>query len=132
MKTDNELTDDELIAEFMGREISAVTANYGERIKVFVLPDPPLSPSRSGPAIETRYHDSWGWIMPVIERISENYDFTIQFYAGDCNCYCMKQTAEASEIPGVGHGGFKPNIESVHKSVVAFVKWYAKNKPLKY
>lgn len=81
---------------------------------------------------DMKFDSSWDWLMPVVEKIAENYDFTIQFYAGDCNCYCMKQTDSATDIPGIGHGGFKPNIESVYRSVVAFVKWYAKNKPLKY
>lgn len=73
------------------------------------------------------YESDWNMLMPVVEKIVENYDFTIQFYAGDCNCYCTKQNYGASEIPGIGHGGFKPHIQSVYKSVVALIKHI--NKP---
>lgn len=71
---------------------------------------------------EVRYHKSWSQLMPVVEKIAETHDFTIQFYAGDCNCFCTKQNFGASDIPGVGHGGFKPHIQSVYKSVVALIK----------
>lgn len=73
------------------------------------------------------YESDWNMIMPVVEKIAETHDFTIQFYAGDCNCYCTKQNYGASEIPGIGHGGFKPHIKSVYKSVVALIKHI--NKP---
>jgi len=112
MKEFCELTDNELIAEFMKND----AVNSPDKL----------------PAKLLQYDTSWDWLMQVVERISENYDFIIQFYDGECNCFCTKQTYDASDIPGVGHGGFTPKIESVYKSVVAFVKWYAKNKPLKY
>lgn len=74
------------------------------------------------------FHSSWGFLMPVVEKIAETHDFTIQFYAGDCNCYCQKQNVGSSELPGVGHGGFNPHIQSVYKSVVAFIKYHNKSK----
>lgn len=119
MKTDNEL-----IAEFMGIQVYQTWAEMDavpiDKLSIWSLPE------------QLDYHLNWSKLMPVVEKISENYDFTIQFYAGECNCYCTKQTDDAVDIPGVGHGGFTPKIESVYRSVVAFVKWHAKNKPLKY
>jgi hypothetical protein len=98
------MSDNELIAEFMRND--AINSPH------IIKPD----------------YLSWGLLMPVVEKIAENYDFTIQFYDRNCNCYCTKQNLEESDIPGVGHGGFKPNIQSVYKSVVAFVKWYNSQK----
>jgi hypothetical protein len=74
------------------------------------------------------FHESWDWLMPVIEKIAETHDFMIQFYDGDCNCYCQKQNYGAHDMTGIGHGGFKPNIHSVYWSAVAFVEDYNKNK----
>lgn len=114
-------SDNELIAEFMGAtpceiEVKSIGTMPGYECEEFKLT-----------VDELEYHTSWDWLMPVVEKIAETHDFTIQFYAGDCNCYCTKQNYGASEIPGIGHGGFKPHIQSVYKSVVALIKHI--NKP---
>ncbi len=60
--------------------------------------------------------------MSVVQKIAETHDFTIQFFDGDCRCYCYKQDVGGTELTGVGHGGFDPHIKSVYLSVLAFIK----------
>jgi len=50
---------------------------------------------------ELQYHTSWDWLIPVVQKIAE--DFNVVIYDND-------------------------EIEKVHKRVVEFIKKYNKNK----
>lgn len=116
------MTDNELIAQFMGLVRLESDATYN--LPQYYRPEKDKRKKGSfvGYPDQLKYATSWDWLMPVVEKIAETHDFTIQFYDGNCNCFCAKQNFGASDIPGVGHGGFKPHIQSVYKSVVALIK----------
>lgn len=114
MKTDNEL-----IAEFMGKQITAVTANFGERVKVLVLPDKPLSERRTGKSIEAKYDTSWDWLMPVVEKISK-----LDLGPIENENASQKEIEEATKQAEVCMLCIDTPIDFVHQAVVEFIKWY--------
>ena len=74
-------TDNELIAEFMGvKETKSSFDSYGHnspcwyttnglhRSSTFTVPDKSFSEFVN----ESRYHISWDWLMPVVEKISKH------------------------------------------------------------
>ena len=60
-----------------------------------------------------KYHTSWDWLMPVVEKISqiEDDDFDMQIY----NRY-----EYITKLPITG------SRELIYKAVVEFIKWYNK------
>jgi hypothetical protein len=71
---------------------------------------------------DIKYHTSWDWIMPVVERIGEDYEFMIDTYAG----------IEVSEKPmqsilAVDRDESIPLIHQTWLAVVEFIKWYNQN-----
>lgn len=113
MKTDNEL-----IAEFMGLE-------KNHRAEYFIQDYPHIHASCFAELKYLRYHESWDWLMPVVEKISKNYDVSICYFDADCACYINKQSIEGFEI--CSYGNFEPSILNAYKAVVEFIKWYNKN-----
>lgn len=109
-----EKTDNELIAEFMGREISGVIANYGQPVKVMVLPEKPISLRKSGAAIEAKYDTSWDWLMPVVEKIRP------LAYKIDIDSTAWRRLSGKSIFS---------KIEDVYHAVVEFIKWYNSQPP---
>jgi hypothetical protein len=103
-----ELTDNELIARFMRNH---------------AINSPHLKTAKE---LEDTYNCSWDWLMPVVEKISKDYDFNIHFYSGGCTAYVNKQNLEGTEI--ASYGNFDPNIINVYNTVVAFIRWHNQNK----
>lgn len=67
---------------------------------------------------ELKYHTSWGWLMPVVEKIENLYDGDVLVEISDEKCY-------------IGYGSFYQNtataetkIKAVYGAVVEFIKWY--------
>lgn len=102
-----------LIAEFMGGTINSSetlidignTINCGKSIY-----------NRNGamqvglwPINDLRYHESWDWLMPVVNKINNTG-------TADGILYDL-----FNAIKNV-------DIEKAHKEVVTFIKWYNKNK----
>ena len=70
---------------------------------------------------ELKYHSSWDWLMPVIEKI-ERLGYAVNIYEQECRIFedrtikpkYKKITYELTKI------------EAVYKAVVEFIKWYNK------
>lgn len=76
-----------------------------------------------------KYHKSWDWLMPVVEKIESfifdednSYNVTI----GSTN-YCVIQDSCGDTIEIIKDCG-RTKIETTHKAVVEFIKWYNENK----
>jgi hypothetical protein len=77
---------------------------------------------------ELRYHITWDWLMPVIEKIS-----IWKFEDGD---YCFPRTFGMQSEEGLfmfrfnRHSIFQSEtlIEAAYKAVVDFIEFYNKNK----
>ena len=107
------MKDNKLIAEFMGVK-SYEASGYTNFV---------YSEDNHRTEVDLAYHDSWDWLMPVVEKIEglrdENgnaYRFTIDM--------CNAQIEEANiEILG---GAFK--IDTTYKAVVEFINHINKEK----
>ena len=107
------MKDNKLIAEFMGVK-SYEASGYTNFV---------YSEDNHRTEVDLAYHDSWDWLMPVVEKIEglrdENgnaYRFTIDM--------CNAQIEETNiEILG---GAFK--IDTTYKAVVEFINHINKDK----
>lgn len=64
-----------------------------------------------------KYHTSWDWLMPVVEKIEYEANVTI------CRQSCH---IENDDILIERYGDTK--IESIYLAVVAFIKWHNEQK----
>lgn len=111
MKTE-QLTDNEVIAEFMGvpklyENGKTLWDTSGSNKLIYALPGHCL-----------QYRTSWDWLMSVVEKI-ESYGYTVTIQKSHCGVkgvYLTQSSIGASKI------------ESVHKAVVEFIKWYNQQK----
>jgi len=76
-----------------------------------------------GNKVEPRYHESWDWLMTVVDKIESlegtngnNYKFTIQNETSYIDCTNIISSPSA-----------KCKIESAYEVVVSFIEFY--NKP---
>lgn len=65
-----------------------------------------------------KFHSSWDWLMPVVEKI-EGLNFGIKIYKNSCwvTNYPESNTCATSS-----------KIKSVWLAVVEFIEWYNRNK----
>lgn len=98
----NTLENNKLIAEFMNlptERFNSGILNYGFDEAWYELE-------------ELSYHESWDWLMPVVEGCLKEIPST------------MKEELFTSDI----HDAlWTINIDEVYKSVVTFIKWYNEN-----
>lgn len=118
----NTLENNRLIAEFEGFE------TYEQNGYVMVH----YSDDNVRTIVDTHYHSSWDWLMPVVEKINDltddwghTHDFTIgnrmvwiDPYIGDRFFFSGDNPEDKKE----------PMISKVYRGVVKFIKWYNKNK----
>ena len=81
----------------------------------------------SGLNVEVKsYHNSWDWLMPVVEKIEsleDKYDYFTVNISGGNNPYIESSTGEL--IADIA--GFElTKIQATYKAVVEFIKWYNK------
>jgi hypothetical protein len=99
------MNDNELIAEFMGQHVTPI----GLRREVM---------QQSYYAHELQYHQSWDWLMPVVEKIDdiEEYLYVI----------INKKTCVVQYVTKTHTKDRK--IDAVYAAVVEFIKWYNQQK----
>ena len=108
-----------LIAEFMGGVYDSDVNEYW-----FYL-NPPNWTSKFAPTTyELKYHSSWDWLMPVVEKIENDLkdSFNVDIVNNN-QCEIVKNGSKF--ICGYGFETvYNSKIEAVYYSVVAFIKWY--------
>lgn len=122
------MTDNELIAEFMGgrKQIIGDDQLHGYSPGTILwhgLFD------EHGHTTYLSFDDDWEWLMPVVEKIETMYDTGI-FYDGhrqpDVHNIRIYAKRGGSETIVVSYGTSK--IETTYKAVVEFIKWYNSQK----
>lgn len=117
MRSDKEtvLTDNELIAKFMGAQLIQVRQpGLPNELRCYALKNPPkgLHDLQSNCGLfhtALQFDTSWDWLMPVVENISE---------------YRIAYPEQANEVCNVKIVVLK---QVLYKRVVEFIKWYNEN-----
>lgn len=67
-----------------------------------------------------KFHSSWDWLMPVVEKI-ESLNFTTSIYHLPKTLNTVKILSGGADVVGVNG---ETKIEAIYKTVVEFIKWY--------
>lgn len=113
------MSDNELIAEFMG----------------WVWPRDP--DHKRYEITSLKYHVSWDWLMPVVEKISKiTFKWETKHESGTDSYYLRtfgmldEETGRVMvRINNCALHTAPTLIEATYKAVVEFIKWYNENKP---
>lgn len=104
------MNDNELIAEFMGMNYYNDYGHHGDTYYEEAVIDPEDPDFVQSP----HWHESWDWLMPVVEKIESMAPNRVVI---DCN-----------ECRIISDRRFKVHtlkkINSVYQCVVQFIKWY--------
>lgn len=116
----NTLEGNKLIAEFMGGEYDA---NHSPSYPCFHK----LHNGGTWDLDELKYHTSWDWLMPVVEKINvlDNREYDVIIWRSDCHINNREEILFESSI-------LKRKdtlILVVWGCIVQFLKWYNQNKP---
>lgn len=78
---------------------------------------------------QLKYHTSWAWLMPVVEKIENKTDFIV-IISGDC-CQIESCYGENSEKfnPFLIDEPAASKIQATYQAVVQFIKWFNSNAP---
>lgn len=73
---------------------------------------------------DLKYHKSWDWLMPVIEKIEHDLpdDSIITIEYKDCIIPVNEGEFDIQVL------GEETKLLAVYKAVIEFIKWYNKNK----
>ena len=93
------MEENKLIAEFMGLIESSIDKKYWtEKTKEGI---------GKGELVELKFHKSWDWLMPVVEKIEQVHEGVPQ---------------ELIKL------SLFSTIDEVYNAIIEFIKWYNKNK----
>ena len=82
---------------------------------------------RAGTLESMQYHESWDWLMPVVEKINllDEYEYSVTIYTMDCHI----QDKKGNTVISIDcKNTVDELIKSVYEAVVEFIKWYNENK----
>jgi hypothetical protein len=107
------MKNNKLIAEFMGYEI-----NYRPNSSGFIE----ISDTELCDVDDLKYHTSWDWLMPVVEKIEsdERYDVDILQYG------TRIRENQKEIVNNIANISFDKKIEHTYDAVVEFINQYNK------
>ena len=128
MKTEE---NNKLIAEFMGITGFAHPSTKGSGDMTFKTF---MNPNSIKPLNELKFHSSWDWLMPVVEKIQEE-TFDNSFKIGN-GWVAVKHYYSESLYSEKEQGSYEryydikkdvSTLDNAYKAVVEFIKWYNEN-----
>lgn len=137
----NTQENNKLIAEFMGLKnhfnnqgVTKVLIDGNEHIQDWECYDAErdilITP------IEMKYHTSWDWLMPVVEKIRNVTSYDRDKFSTEVIIYGNKTTIKSGGYGEKRHSNLFFNktelgtwntIEPTYQVVVEYIKWYNKN-----
>ncbi len=113
---DEFLMGNKAIAEFMGFRVyeKRYPRNHGIGGGTLVLKDCILE--------KLKFHTSWDWLMPVVEKIAEEYDICLDS-TGLWVCSINRTEGPFNDREIASTGGCEPVILNVWYAVVRFLEW---------
>jgi len=76
-----------------------------------------------------KYHSSWDWLMPVVQKI-ESQGQSVSIFRGCCDIRFDKLEEGQEEPEPIESGGGQPKIISTWQSVVKYIQWYNQQNPI--
>jgi len=110
------MKNNKLIAEFM--EINVVTLDNVRKNK-----NPYISSEDGYLEDDLKYHCSWDWLMPVVEKI-ENFGY--EFIIVESRCYVKHNTDHSIEEVFHMEGDVCSKLKTTYEAVVEFINRYNK------
>jgi len=140
METKEIIEGNQLIAEFMSTEPTLMDGWYLWSDGIyFSVRDQDKGKVLNSIYGYVKYHSSWDWLMPVVEKIGEirfpddKYESGERIYIERCYpiTFGMKDEEEKFMVRLLGNQLFRADtlIKATWLSVVDFIKWHNKNKP---
>lgn len=123
MNTQEITNGNKLIAEFMGCKIVSNDFIFPDEMKHLYAPSN-LYEMEDGiynfscDVSEIKYHSSWDWLMPVVEKVSNIVGFKGMDECNETEWYILKRLFDLR---------ISANITSVWIAVIEFIKWYNEN-----
>ena len=119
------MNDNKLIAEFMGAEYDKGTM-YGSTAGDYIFSDGSIYLGH-----ELKYHTSWDWLMPVVEKIEGELEEEFRVVTLEHECSIHQKTEDqklqdAFQCVAQKFGTSK--IEATYNAVVEFIKAYNNGK----
>jgi hypothetical protein len=115
------LEGNKLIAEFMGAKLITDDPNFmGGNVPFFRLAKF-NDIERNYTKYELKYHSSWDWLMPVVEKIEKELFWQIELYRNQCKIWHETDGKTLWRET-------ESKIQSTWLAVVEFIKWENKNK----
>lgn len=74
-----------------------------------------------------KYHSSWDWLMPVVEKIEKctwPVNLYTQIYGDDGHYGCKITSNNWPEGDGINAHDMTSKIEVVWQAVIQFIQWY--------
>lgn len=150
------MKDNKLIAEFMGLPFKMRDKETKLYYKVCEIPYPLQREHLESTyeEINLKYHESWNWLMPVVDKIEEmgfttsiktsyvrinprknaNYDHYISYITWNEDGWSSRKPhASYDDDYDMGNISYSPKEiidkrRAIYEAVIAFINWYNKNK----
>jgi hypothetical protein len=128
MTQEEMLEGNKLIAKFMGATNGSIFCQLDEKHLNLDYDTFPQSKQRDDGSMwninDLKYHTSWNWLMPVVEKIEnttchEYYGYTMTIWNN-----CCKISDENNEYEINSHFHPDSKLLATWGSVVEFIKWY--------
>lgn len=115
-----------LISEFMGPHYESTFRGKG-RMRLYVGKRP--NERANHEAHELEFHESWDWLMPVVEKIESltshgDFKYIVSIQGGYC---CVSEDGDGEMIHT--QDWESPKIQVVWETVVKFITWHNSNSP---
>ena len=124
MKTNETLEGNKLIAEFMitQKPSDDFCVNWKDKIGFSVFMN---GKSKTYLYSKLKFHSSWDWLMPVVEKI-DNFGVNVIVGRMFCDIKYIDPLNPSKEFEIRIASGVKMN--AVYGAVIEFIKWYNENK----
>jgi len=113
------LDNNKLIRDFMGVNYSKGVLGDSRiyfKIKVAYMDDEIISAEE-----DFRYHISWDWLMPVVDKIENDCSHEVVVFGDHCHI-------NQGDTHDMGYSSKGSKKESTYQAVIEFIKWYNVNK----
>lgn len=113
-------TDNELIAEFMGLEKCDPDLTYNLEHWRVASDDHTLRTAFVAYGHQLKYHTSWDWLMPVVQKID-------RMFVGSVDNEDLQDISH--QVMCVTRHDISTSIHTIYRDVVEFIKWYNSQTP---